>query len=206
MRLVQPARLALFGALVASGALQAGNIVVNGGFETGDFTGWSHQSWEVDSTGDAHPHSGTFSAFTGCVGASCLDSSTPESGAFIFQDLVTTNGQTYTASFFYFPDDGTPNELDVYWNGSIVFTDVDDLGGQNYHQVTINGLQATSGTTRLEFFGRQDPAWLNVDDVCVDVAGAACGGSDVGGVPEPSSLVLAGIGVLGLAVFRRRRA
>jgi hypothetical protein len=43
------------------------------------------------------PHSGTYDADTGCVGATCI--STPI--AFLFQDFCTTPGATYTFSFWY---------------------------------------------------------------------------------------------------------
>lgn len=198
--------LALFvvAALGTISPVRAGNIVTNPGFESGDVS-WTHQSWTISAdAGVQVPHTGSWSAYTGCVGSGCLDSSTPESGAFIYQDLPTTNGQTYNLTFFYFPDDGTPNELDVYWNGSLRFSDTNDFGGRNYHQITLTGLGATGSTTRLEFFGRQDPAWLNIDDVCVDLPGGNC--ASVAGVPEPGTYVLASAGLLAFGIWRRRRA
>jgi hypothetical protein len=83
--------------LAASAA--AGNIVLNPGFETSDFTSWTVNGWDVDTIGgDVTPHSGTYFADTGCVGAGCFND---VSGAFFFQDLATTMGATYTISFWY---------------------------------------------------------------------------------------------------------
>lgn len=42
----------------------AANIVLNGGFETGDFTGWTLTNTEGGNTGvdDSVPHTGTYEA------------------------------------------------------------------------------------------------------------------------------------------------
>ncbi len=52
----------------------ATNIVLNPGFETGDFTNWTNISgFNVDTTSDGVvAHSGAFYADTGCVGATCI--------------------------------------------------------------------------------------------------------------------------------------
>jgi hypothetical protein len=53
---------------------------------------------------------------------------------------------------------------------------------------------ATSGSTNLKFQGYNNPTWYYLDDVSVDPAG----------IPEPSTLLLGGAGLLGLALLRRR--
>jgi hypothetical protein len=200
------------------------NIVLNPGFETGDFTNWTNTNgnWEVEtSSGGVVPHSGTYYADTGCVGAPCL--TTGADGAFFFQDLPTTIGDTYTISFWYDLGNTTctdecvgegpsddPNdtfaELEATWGATTIFNVIaDDVPDQGWVNFTINAV-ATSTSTQLEFFGRQDPAQLGVDDVCVDLAGGSCGGEAA--VPEPAALLLSGSGLAGfgfLALQRRRR-
>jgi hypothetical protein len=73
-----------------------------------------------------------------------------------------------------------------------------------YALYTSAAFTAASTTTRLQFNGRDDPAFLQLDDVCVDVNGGACG-TVAAGVPEPGSYILTCAGGLLLFAFRRLR-
>jgi len=189
--------LALFAA-VGSG----GNIVLNGDFEA-DITGPTNWVNGASPWGVGYPGNGAFTANTGsnyvdngCLGSGCLAT------AFLYQDLATVIG-TYTLTFAYdlgYNLDGVsgPAELQVFFNGSQVF----DVAATNSNttdpgwvQVTVSGLTATSTTTRLEFFARDDPAFLGLDTVSVvDPA-----------VPEPSTLSLIGIGLAACGFVRHRK-
>jgi len=84
----------------------AQNLVQNPGFETGSFAPWvangaSSHPWTVD-TGAVH--TGTSYADTGCVGAQCINPDSNGSGAWLYQDLTTALGATYTLTFFYTPE------------------------------------------------------------------------------------------------------
>jgi hypothetical protein len=202
-------------ALLSSAALGS-NLVLNPGFETGDFTNWTLRTgiptpWGVTTVGDSvSPHTGSYFADGTCVGAGCLDNS---SGSYFYQDLPTLPGDTYTISFWYDLGDtivggGGLAELKVGWGlGPLFILDAtaDDQPDQGWVHFTINEM-ATSAGTQLVFLGRQDPATLGVDDVCVDLAGGACGNAAVS--PEPDSLVLSGCGLarIGFLALRRSRS
>jgi hypothetical protein len=189
------------------------NIVQNGDFETGDFTGWTISStasntWFIDST---HPHGGNFDASTGCVSDPCINGSSAEQN-YLFQNLVTNIGDSYTLTFWYDPGDvsgGGTSELVVQWGGTAIadllligqgeipsITPVTPNAGYNLYTFSLT---ATSTSTQLNFLGRQDPSDSFLDDVSV---------VDTSAVPEPVSFLLAagGLLALGAAKLRARRA
>jgi hypothetical protein len=197
----------------------ATNIVLNPGFETGDFTNWTSISgFNVDTTSDGVvAHSGAFYADTGCVGATCIAG--PNAATFS-QTLTTVAGQNYTFSFFYDLGDTTCSgcsegpsgdpadifaELVAQWNGAtvldVVSTDTPESG---YVLFSVNEIASSTSST-IQFFGRQDPAQLGVDDVCVDLAGGTCPVAGQSGVPEPGSMFLLGGGIAVLALLGARR-
>lgn len=149
---------------IAFSQLAVADLVVNGGFETGDFTGWTvnDPSFPISPYVGNNPtfaHSGNDKAYLGTVGA--IGS--------ILQTLVTTPGQAYTLSFWY-TNDGTvpPNELDALWNGSSVFSVVDAPQNENYTNEVFT-VVATGTSTVLEFDYRNDDDFFRLDDVSVTV-------------------------------------
>jgi len=189
-------------ALAVSSPAIASNIVVNPGFESGDaFAPWvlnpsSNHPWVVTGP-SGFGHAGLYYASTGCVGPQCMAADPDPNGAWLYQDLATTTGATYDLSFWYTPDgpNGVPNDFAVLWNGVQVLDVLNSATGPSFHLFTVSGLVATGTTTRLEFLGRQDPGFDGLDDVCVTRSGGDCGAA---AVPEPTSLVLLGSGLVGL--------
>jgi len=181
----------LLGFLLLSGAYspstsQAANLVQNGGFEIGDFTGWTQSgNTGYTSVQSSFPLSGTFSAFFGPLG----------SDGFISQALATTPGQSYTVSFWlanFVP--GTteePNGFHLSWGGSEIFSllNAPNLGGYTQYSFVA---QATSSSTTLSMGFRNDLDYFILDDV------------DVSPVPIPGALVLFGSGLVGLAGISRK--
>jgi hypothetical protein len=188
-------------ALCAISIASAANVVQNGGFETGDFTNWTAQGWVVTTANSGEvPFAGSYYAYTGCVGDPCING-TPDQQASISQTLATTAGQTYTLTFEFMTLYGTPNELDVLWNGTSVL----DLGPGGtlgvvpaYTLYTVSNLSATSSSSTLTFLGRQDPAYDALDNVDVELSGT-------GSTPEPSTWLLMGGALLPLLRAARRR-
>lgn len=176
----------------------AGNIVANPGFESG-LTGWTaSQDW---GSGNFAVHSGTLEAFTQCVGAACI--STPTS--FLYQDLATVANQTYALTFWYRfqGPSGTLNinELQTLAGGVIVSDLVNQSNNGGVYQQALATFVATGPTTRIQFDGRNDPSFLIIDDVCVDINGGSC--SVVATTPEPATGFPAAAGVLIVLVVRK---
>ncbi len=188
--------------LVLSGPA-SGGLVVNGGFETGDFTGWT-LAGNVDGNtlvttaglDNWLPHSGTYFAALGALG----------SDNYLSQVITTTAGQSYTFSFYLGSDGGTPNDFTALWNGTAILSlsDTPATPGYNpggppaaaYAFYSFTEV-ATGASTTIQFNSRNDPSYWAFDDVSVTA------------VPEPPSLVVSAIGILTLAGYagcRRCRA
>jgi PEP-CTERM motif len=166
----------------------SGNVIVNCGFETGDFTGWT-QGGNTGFTGVTssapYVNSGTYGAYLGPIGSDGTLSQSFQGNTvtFVFRqdpaywgldDIVWVDVGScgsgcnlWAASFYLYNDGGTPNDFTVFWNGADRGPDLVDAGGFGYVQYSAL-LQGYS-------------------------------------TPEPSSLILLGSGVLGLAGVIRRK-
>jgi hypothetical protein len=178
----------------------AGNLVVNCGFETGDFTGWTLSGNDVpgqqgvlygveagqDPDGN-FPNSGNDQAFFGDLAANATTLS---------QTLATIPGGEYTVALFLAqdtpPGTGPPpdsNEFDVTLDGVTVdnFTAVPEEGYTEY----TDTVQVTDSSSVLDITLGNDLGFFLLDDVSV-------------ATPEPSAWTLAiGGAALGFA-FRRK--
>lgn len=180
----------LIGATLPASA--AVNLVTNGGFETGNFTGWSSSGWDIDF-GGLTPFSGAHYADTGCVDTFCD----------LTQSLATQAGATYTISFAFNPgaDAGIPGDptnamTRILWNGTPIFAIAGGVEG--WATVTLPAQLATGSSTDLTFSGFQNPAWNGLDDVSVFLASAA--------VPEPATWIMLILGFgLTCAMLRKVR-
>lgn len=191
------------------------NLVTNGGFETGDYTSWTTtvtgDSWLDVCGGPARPctapagffstgapHSGQYAAINGLY---------PAGG--ISQDLTTVAGQTYEVSFWlancadYSPLGGCPNNsFSVTWDGAeeLFLTDAGPFGWTRY-SFTV---QAVDDSTTFALLAKNLGAFFMIDDI--DVHATTRPNPNDGTVPEPASLALVALGMVGLGASRRRRA
>jgi len=185
-RIATFAAAAGFAVAAAAPAYAAPNLVTNGGFETGDFTGWTgtgDQTFNGVQCPGPSPvvFEGNCSAFFGPVGTT---------GG--ITQLVTglTVGQTYAVSFAFDPDGGVISSFSASFGGAPLLSLTNPPAGpyQRFFFLT----QATSASETLAFNFRDDPGFLNLDAVRVQV-------------PEPATLALLGIGLAGLWAGQRRK-
>ena len=167
---------------MALGATTIANasIVVNGGFETGDFTGWTlaGSCSGVGTTNpvctpldtDPGPHSGVDAAYLGSG-----------SGGALSQILTTVAGDFYDLNFWVaittIGGAATPNAFSVIWDGNTLFS-ATNLPAAPYAQFSFTGLIASGASTTLQFLADNSPADFVLDDVVVTP------------VPEPSTFLL----------------
>jgi len=153
--------------------------VGNGGFETGDFTGWDFvgdtnsvfvlAADDVDVAGtnaligaaDAlFVHSGLYGAYLGEL---------PPDGS-LSQTVATTVGQQYVVSFWLtsvaYEGATTPSDFSAHWNDTTLYTqtNLDAFAWTNLQFV----VPAAATRTTLEFDFNNVPAGFGLDDVRVE--------------------------------------
>ena len=143
------------------------NIVQNGGFETGDFTGWTlvgdtivgETTFNVVATDGDFPglaHSGYFGALLGQAGYA----------ATLSQTLTTTPGQQYLVScWLNNPKSGSAQTFSAYWGGTnfVNLTNPPAFTWTNFQLIAT----ATDTNTVLMFAAENDPNYFGFDDVSV---------------------------------------
>lgn len=177
-------------AFAGSLGLETGpNLVTNGGFETGNLSGWT-RSGNLDAVFTG------VDCFGGCLGNFAFDSGAQSTLAFISQTISTLPGKSYNIHFFL-QSDGEftqqfPNEVEVDFAGKTVYHAL-NIGAQPFTEIIIDPL-ATSSATDLRFGLRSDSGFLQLDNIAV---------RQLQQVPEPLALALVGLGLAVLRLSRR---
>jgi hypothetical protein len=207
--------LCALAAFVASA--QAGPVFVNGSFETpnlfyqapGGGSSSAITGWTTALSGVEHYNSPAYGVGAAADGVMAVDLAyyTSLAGGAIEQALQTVAGETYTVNFF------AGNSI----NGGRTGTGVVKISIDGSHLVDIDTPNATTVATVwaqrsfsftasgsnsvVRFWNVQNPFlhYALIDGVSVAEPGTG------GNVPEPGSLILASLGLIGLAATRRKQ-
>jgi VCBS repeat-containing protein len=128
-------------------------IAVNGGFETGDLTGYSASGVSVDPL---------------FIGGEFGNYSARLSGSgFLEQDAPTTAGQHYIVSFYVAGDsDASTDALTVYWDGAQILAQTNVALGFTQYTFDLVG-DSSDPTTQLFFDFGTDGTGMFVDQISI---------------------------------------
>jgi VCBS repeat-containing protein len=136
-------------------------VIVNGGFETGDLTGWTSSSPAIQV--QQLELGGGFGNFTADLGPTATFQT-------LSQAVSTTPGQHYFVSFTVIGDsEADSSPLNVSWDGTTLLSLSDVPGGVNHYSFEVVG-DGSLSTTPLQFTYADDGVGLLLDQVSVSPA------------------------------------
>jgi hypothetical protein len=185
-----------FSALLASQSAFADQLVTNGGFETGDFTGW-----HVAVSGTAPTTPALF------YGVDAQDAASGNDGAYLgteFQTLALSQYLTvqdnhdYTVSFSLAnlggPLSGFNNSFTLSLGGTTIFTESNaPASAYTNYSFSFDTTSTTPTSELLLINSENDASEFSLDNVSVATA-----------TPEPATLLLV-VPAVGLLALKRRK-
>ena len=179
--------LAIAGAALAMtlqvGPASALNLVTNGDFEIGDFTGW-------DPTTANTGFNSVICGFGALQGNCSASFGAVGSDGGISQVINLVVGKTYFLSFLLAGDGGTQSDVSVSLGGITLLSLVNPPAFSSSLRFAFT---ATSASETLAFNFRNDPGYFALDAVAIVL-------------PEPASMGLLAIGLAALFMGLRRKA
>ena len=167
----------------------AAELAINGGFETGNFSGWTQfgNGGFTSVQGGGVEHTGSYGAFFGPVG----------SVGGIQQTIAASIGDVVTVSFWLHTFAGGTNFFSAVFDGATLMSVSNRATTLNYTQFTFAGITVMNNNPTLSFSFRHDPGYHFLDDVSVQT-------DDGPAVPLPTGAALASAGLALLGLRRRR--
>ena len=188
------------------------NLLANDSFETeGGGNWWQAADWTQEHLagplgGDhgADRESWTGEAHTGTYFMALKNWSSNQEENQVSQEVIASEGVQYTYSLWAVADKAyTGNfymRLAWYDGGSLLSTDAEDKAiGTSYAQYTLTGVAPAGADTVRAIFGANTTTDLTFkcDDAAIDGTGTP--------IPEPTSMLLLGSGLVGLLGFSRKK-
>jgi hypothetical protein len=175
--------------VVAAPAFASTNLLTNGSFETGDFTGWTifgdfSYSGTSGTFAGVAPEDGNYQVYLGSVNTT----------GGIYQTFTDTPGVEYTATGWYTGIGGPPSSLEISLDGTDIINLNPAPSNGVYTEFTYRFIGTGSDTVTVTSY--QVPSYNLVDNFSVTAA-----------IPEASTwgMLMLGFAGLGLVGYRARR-